>query len=38
VFDIDETVLSNLPHMREMDFGYVADEWNAWWRGARRRR
>lgn len=30
VFDIDETVLSNLPHMREMDFGYVADEWNAW--------
>lgn len=30
VFDIDETVLSNLPHMREMDFGYVADRWNEW--------
>jgi len=30
VFDIDETVLSNLPHMREQDFGYVPDLWNAW--------
>jgi len=30
VFDIDETVLSNLPHMREQDFGYVPDLWNVW--------
>ncbi|MFO1448621.1 MAG: HAD family acid phosphatase [Opitutaceae bacterium] len=30
VFDIDETVLSNLPHMREMDFGYLGDRWNEW--------
>jgi len=30
VFDIDETVLSNLPHMRAQDFGYVPDLWNAW--------
>lgn len=30
VFDVDETVISNLPHMRKMDFGYVADSWNAW--------
>lgn len=30
VFDIDETILSNLPHMRAMDFGYVPDSWNAW--------
>jgi predicted secreted acid phosphatase len=30
VFDIDETTLSNLSHMRERDFGYVPAEWNAW--------
>lgn len=30
VFDIDETVLSNLPHMRGLDFGYVPAEWEAW--------
>ena len=30
VFDIDETLLSNLPHMRRMDFGYVPAEWEAW--------
>jgi acid phosphatase len=30
VFDIDETLLSNLPHMRKMDFGYVPAAWNAW--------
>lgn len=30
VLDIDETALSNLAHMREMDFGYVPDMWDAW--------
>jgi acid phosphatase len=30
VFDIDETLLSNLPHMRAMDFGYVPASWDAW--------
>jgi predicted secreted acid phosphatase len=30
VFDIDETLLSNLPHMRKMDFGYVPADWDAW--------
>ncbi|MEO7414727.1 MAG: HAD family acid phosphatase [Opitutaceae bacterium] len=30
VFDIDETLLSNLPHMRAMDFGYVPAAWDAW--------
>ena len=30
VFDIDETVLSNLPVMREEDFGYDPREWSAW--------
>lgn len=30
VFDLDETLLSNLPHMRAMDFGYVPELWNAW--------
>ncbi len=30
VFDIDETVLSNLPHMRAEDFGYHPREWEAW--------
>ena len=30
VFDIDETILSNLPHMREMDFGYVPVLWDQW--------
>ncbi|MBI2516578.1 MAG: acid phosphatase [Opitutae bacterium] len=30
VFDIDETTLSNLPHMRAQDFGYVPDHWDAW--------
>jgi acid phosphatase len=34
VFDIDETVLSNLPVMREEDFGYHPDEWAAWIRKA----
>lgn len=30
VFDIDETLLSNWPHMVAMDFGYVAPEWTRW--------
>ena len=30
VFDIDETVLSNLPHMRTEDFGYHAEAWRTW--------
>ena len=34
VLDIDETVLSNLPHMRAEDFGYHPREWEAWVAGA----
>ena len=30
VLDIDETVLSNLPEMRENDFGYLPAKWDAW--------
>lgn len=30
VLDIDETVLSNLPHMRDMDFGYLPKFWDEW--------
>jgi predicted secreted acid phosphatase len=30
VLDIDETALSNLKHMREMDFGYVPPLWDQW--------
>ncbi len=30
VFDIDETVLSNLPHIREEDWGYDPDIWGKW--------
>lgn len=30
VFDIDETMLSNLPHMRSLDFGYQSAAWHAW--------
>ncbi|HEX2869204.1 MAG TPA: HAD family acid phosphatase [Ignavibacteriales bacterium] len=30
VFDIDETVLSNYPVIKSMDFGYVTDLWNKW--------
>ena len=30
IFDIDETVLSNLPHMREADWGYQPKYWNVW--------
>lgn len=30
VFDLDETLLSNLRHMRAMDFGYVPQLWDDW--------
>ena len=30
ILDIDETALSNLRHMREMDFGYVPVLWDQW--------
>jgi hypothetical protein len=30
VLDIDETVLSNLDHMREWDFGYHPPTWDRW--------
>ncbi|HYC71678.1 MAG TPA: HAD family acid phosphatase [Opitutaceae bacterium] len=30
VLDLDETLLSNLPHMRRQDFGYVPSAWDAW--------
>lgn len=30
VFDIDETVLSNLPHMKRADWGYQPTSWDAW--------
>lgn len=30
VLDVDETALSNYPHIRAMDFAYHDDHWNAW--------
>jgi len=30
VFDLDETLLSNLPHMRPLGFGYVPSLWQDW--------
>jgi acid phosphatase len=30
IFDIDETVLSNLPHMKKADWGYQPSSWDAW--------
>ena len=30
VLDIDETALTNLAHMKEMDFGYIPERWDAW--------
>lgn len=30
VFDIDETVLSNYPHIKSVGFGFVGDLWNKW--------
>lgn len=30
IFDIDETVLSNLPHMKEADWGYQPKHWDRW--------
>ena len=30
VFDIDETLLSNYPHIHSIGFGYIASDWAAW--------
>jgi predicted secreted acid phosphatase len=30
VFDLDETLLLNWPHISAMDFGYVVPEWEKW--------
>lgn len=30
IFDIDETTLSNLPHMKKTDWGYQPKVWDAW--------
>lgn len=30
VFDLDETLLKNYPHIVENDFGYVPEIWNEW--------
>lgn len=30
VFDIDETILSNYPVIKECDFGYIPDIWDKW--------
>ncbi|MEP2774735.1 MAG: HAD family acid phosphatase [Luteolibacter sp.] len=30
IFDIDETVISNLPHMKEADWGYQPTQWDEW--------
>lgn len=35
VFDLDETLLSNWSHMKEMGFVYVPDAWRAWVQAAR---
>lgn len=30
VFDLDETLLSNWPHLSAMDFGYIPASWDQW--------
>lgn len=35
VFDLDETLFFNWPHIRAMDFGYVPREWDRWVEEAR---
>jgi acid phosphatase len=30
IFDVDETVLDNYPHIKEVDFGYVIPLWDQW--------
>ncbi len=30
VFDIDETVLLNYPHIKKLDFGYIPELWDKW--------
>lgn len=37
VFDIDETALSNLPHIMAQDFGYVPAVWKQWVNSAQAR-
>ena len=37
VFDIDETTLSNLPHLIANDYGYVPKTWDAWMLSAQAR-
>ncbi|MCX6951092.1 MAG: acid phosphatase [Verrucomicrobia bacterium] len=34
VFDLDETLLSNWPHMKAMSFAYLPDAWEAWVKSA----
>jgi acid phosphatase len=35
VFDLDETLISNWPHLEEMGFGYLPDVWTVWVKSAR---
>lgn len=35
VFDIDETLLSNAPLMRRLDYGFVPSEWTVWLEAAK---
>ena len=37
VLDIDETTLSNLPHLLANDFGYVDEVWDRWVQSAQAR-
>jgi acid phosphatase len=30
VLDVDETLLSNYPHIRAIGFGYIPSDWDAW--------
>ena len=30
VFDIDDTLLSNYPHIHSIGFGYIPSDWDAW--------
>ena len=30
IFDVDETLLSNWPHLDAQDFGYIRADWNVW--------
>lgn len=35
IFDLDETLISNWSHMKEMDFAYLPGPWTAWVHSAR---